>query len=667
MIGFRAALRRAARSPAFLCLLGALAAAVLLRNYALDDAYITYRYADNVLHGLGFTYNPGQPVLTTTAPFFALILVPASLLLGGVPRAGGLLSALGLWAAAYFLCRWCQREGDRAAGAIGAALLLACPLLLSSWGMETCFWLGLVLSGSYYLVGHSGQGTGDRGQEGRTRATGADHGVCPLSTVHYALCTSLLGALLLALAVITRADAALPALLSAVLACWRQRRLVWREGLVFAAVALPFFGWLTLRFGSPLPQSLQAKTAQFALGWYGYLPGMLVWWREFVPWPWLFWAWAALLPVGLAAVAARQRWALFALLWAAGHSVVYTLMRVAGYHWYYAPVALAFMLLAALGASLALQGVRRARQLSAEALASGALAALRGAAAPAVLVALLALPELASDATLVLQQPEAKAQLYAGAGRWVDAHADAGATVGVMEMGLVGYYSRRPVVDFAGLSEPAVARALLRADLAWALLHYLPEYLVLTNINPLYSYHLLAQDWFPWAYRPVAHFDDGRFFGSPVTVYRRRDLLSPHTPFTGEVGANFGNRLLLERYAMDVNDPVAGSYPRVRLFWRRLSVEQPPVKVFAHVIDGRFAIFGGRDEEIRPDLWPMNEVVEGVLLVPVDAATRPGEYAVEVGLYDPASLKRLPVMGPDGRPTTAEVAILRKITVRPAG
>lgn len=655
------------------CLLGAALGALALRHYALDDAYVTYRYADNVLRGLGFTYNPGVPVLTTTAPFFAWALVPVAALLGSVPLAGGVLSAAGLAIAALSLFHWFARDGDPQGGRIAAALALACPLLLSSWGMETCLWLGLLLAGGYWLTApvvgcQKALAAGALRVPGRRQLSPAN--------------VSLAGAALLGVALLTRADAALPILLFGALAAWRRRRLPWREALVVLAVALLLVVALTWRYGSPLPQSLEAKTAQFTLGWYGYLPGTLVWWREFVPHPALFWLWLPFLLLGCVALIAsalrhmglsvlstpNSHLPSLTLVWAAGHSAVYTWIKVAGYHWYYAPVALTAIVLAASGASLAVAAAGLvSASTSGLANVPGPAGAHRWAGVLAPLcAALLLTPELATDVALVRRQPEAKAQLYEGAGRWLDAHAEAGALVGVMEMGIVGFYDRRPTIDFAGLADPAIARALLRGDLAWAIHHYLPDYLVLTNINPLYSYHLPAQDWFRWAYHPVAHFDNGAYFGSPVTIYQRRDGLSPRAPWTGATPTNFGGRVWLEGYALDTVEAAGGAFLHLRLFWRRLPGPQPPLKLFAHVIDERFALYGGDDDELQVGRWPVGgEPVETGLFLPVQSGTPPGDYKLEVGLYDPATLKRLPVLDAQGRPTGAEIAILRSIRVQP--
>src|SRR4030081_2329551 len=52
----------------------ALATRLLTGPHAIDDAYITFRYARNLAEGLGLVYNPGEWVLGTTAPLWAVLL-----------------------------------------------------------------------------------------------------------------------------------------------------------------------------------------------------------------------------------------------------------------------------------------------------------------------------------------------------------------------------------------------------------------------------------------------------------------------------------------------------------------------------------------------------------------------------------------------------------------
>ena len=60
--------------------------ALLARGLAgprtIDDAYITYRYAYNLLVGNGFVYNPGERVLGTTTPLYTLLMAGLSLATG---------------------------------------------------------------------------------------------------------------------------------------------------------------------------------------------------------------------------------------------------------------------------------------------------------------------------------------------------------------------------------------------------------------------------------------------------------------------------------------------------------------------------------------------------------------------------------------------------------
>src|SRR5207249_3597690 len=67
-----------------------------LRRNALDDPYVTYRYAENLLAGLGPVYNPGEPVLSTTALGYGLLLAVLKLALpwAALPALSNAVSAL---------------------------------------------------------------------------------------------------------------------------------------------------------------------------------------------------------------------------------------------------------------------------------------------------------------------------------------------------------------------------------------------------------------------------------------------------------------------------------------------------------------------------------------------------------------------------------------------
>jgi hypothetical protein len=65
-------------------------------SWAYDDPFITFRYAQNLRAGLGFVYNPGERVLSTTTPLYTLLLAGLSFLWSDLPRLSTLISALSL-------------------------------------------------------------------------------------------------------------------------------------------------------------------------------------------------------------------------------------------------------------------------------------------------------------------------------------------------------------------------------------------------------------------------------------------------------------------------------------------------------------------------------------------------------------------------------------------
>lgn len=65
---------RHARLLALLGLAGVFAAVVLRKAWVCDDAYITFRVVDNLFHGHGLTWNPGERVQVFTHPLWMLLV-----------------------------------------------------------------------------------------------------------------------------------------------------------------------------------------------------------------------------------------------------------------------------------------------------------------------------------------------------------------------------------------------------------------------------------------------------------------------------------------------------------------------------------------------------------------------------------------------------------------
>ena len=127
----------------------------------IDDAYITYRYARNIVEGVGMVYNAGQPVLGTTTPLYTLLMagLAAALRSGAYPAISVTLNALADGATAALLYRLARRALDHPApGALLGLLWAISPMSVTFaiGGMETSLSILLMVGAfSVYLDGRT--------------------------------------------------------------------------------------------------------------------------------------------------------------------------------------------------------------------------------------------------------------------------------------------------------------------------------------------------------------------------------------------------------------------------------------------------------------------------------------------------------------------------------
>jgi len=108
--------------------------------------------------------------------------------------------------------------------------------------------------------------------------------------------------------------------------------------------------------------------------------------------------------------------------------------------------------------------------------------------------------------------------------------------------------------------------------------------------------------------------------------------------------AGSGDEIRLLGYSLAQRQLAAGDIAPLTLFWQADQTPSRHYKLFVHLLDASDQIVGQIDTEIS--LGQPGEQVAGNLGLPVHPATPPGEYRVEVGLYDPETGERL--LTPDG-------------------
>jgi arabinofuranosyltransferase len=95
------------KSPRFLIVTGMtlLVISLIRTAWLSDDAYITFRTADNVIHGYGLVWNTAERVQTYTHPLWLALITPAFAATGEVYYTAIVLSMLVTLAAVAVLAR----------------------------------------------------------------------------------------------------------------------------------------------------------------------------------------------------------------------------------------------------------------------------------------------------------------------------------------------------------------------------------------------------------------------------------------------------------------------------------------------------------------------------------------------------------------------------------
>jgi hypothetical protein len=394
-------------------------------NHTYDDPFITYRYAHNLAQGLGFVYNPGERVLSTTTPLFTLLLVPFAYLHFDIPITANFIGALSIALGSFFLWDIAHTWKTPSAGWAAILLYATFPLVFSTLGSETPLYIAL----------------------------------CLASFAMYARQKFILTSFTSALAVLARPDGILVPLILALDYLLRIRQKIpWKAVFLFLGLTLPWFVFAWLYFGSPIPATLATKQHQGAMAIsQTFAQGFLTQLRNYSR-RWFYWVELALACLGLVTVVWRKRcWLLF-LSWSGLYFLSYTILGVSRYFWYYTPLVPTFVILVGLGISMPASLLeRKGEQIHIKKLHQTALDYQK----PIVLI-LLATLFLAQFSSLwVLRgQPDRRGIIYREVGIWLNENTPPETLIGTLETGIIGYYAERPMLDFAGLIQPEVARRL---------------------------------------------------------------------------------------------------------------------------------------------------------------------------------------------------------------
>jgi len=452
---------------------------------SFDDAYITYRYARNIALGRGFVYNVGEPVLGTTTPLYTLLLAGLSLICSDFPLLSYSIGVLA-WMICVPIMYGIGGLGKREAVGLAAAAFVACnTLFLNVLGMETTLYVLLALSTFYLYL--------------KEQPTWA------------ALCAGL--------TFLVRWDGILVVGVFLFAQMLKSKKIFLRASLVCASIITPWLVYSYVTFGSIFPNSFYAKVGQ---GWNQGLGGAEI--GPFGRGLWLlansaytenhlFILFPVLAVLGLFSVFRNrvQWWPL--LLWTATYLVGYVALGVLRFPWYYTPLAPAFALLIAEGIETVASSVSLRRL---------GLSARR-----VVFTTFLSVLCLIPNVDWLVKSERTEmgvhSATYVKVGQWLQNHTPPDSSVALTEIGVIGFYSDRTVIDTMGLVSPEMIGHLegWLQTLQFAANYYWPDYAV--ALQGTAWGEIVNEQWFKEAYALETRIENSADPVAPVSIYRRRE------------------------------------------------------------------------------------------------------------------------------------------------
>jgi len=411
----------------------------LLRHWSYDDPYITFRYTYNLVYRKEFAYNIGERILSTTSPFFAVLLAMPALFVDNIPLIASLVGCFALAASGFLFWRIGKIWGYSLLSWVGLILFPVFPLPISTLSSETPLYICAALL-SFFLY-----------EKGK-------YSLAFLAT---------------AFMVFFRPDGVILPIILFCHYCISQKKIPLFPIGIFLIINLIWWGFLWTYFGSPIPVTLFAKQQQgemaisqkFFWGFFNVLKGY-----QKNP---LYWLEAIFALSGVFSAVRKRHRSLILVGYTFLYFLAYSVLGVSRYFWYYAPLVPGFILMMGLGfqwfwdvSNRLTPGANRSVQI-----------------ALLLIVGVMSVNQLIGVVRLSLN-PDKRIRIYRDIGRWITQHTAPSAKIGALEIGVIGYYADRYMVDFAGLLQPEVAKIMSKTstyeDTAlFAISNYKPNYVVL--------------------------------------------------------------------------------------------------------------------------------------------------------------------------------------------
>ena len=418
-----------------------------LTNFTFDDAFITFRYVENLVVGNGFVYNKGEAVLGTTTPLFTLVLSVVRVIGFQVEQAAMLVSLLASGVTAVVLYKFASSLRMNHFAFLPVLLYIFYPRLLvtDTAGMETSFFTMFVLASLYYLH-----------KEKNYYAWG-----------------------MATLATVTRPEGPLLLVLFFVQTIVKNKDEIFKLLIIPATILLPWLIFSKIYFGSVIPNSVTAKLALYShinsesvidklsvilnlYNYYGF--GMIV-----LAGIGAYWLWK------------KQNYGIIAIVWFLGMILPLAISRTALFIWYVSPIYPIYLLFISSGVIFLIEKIK-SYQLK--------IVPIRITIIILVLVSLIPLGYM--KVSYYKSSQEMLNQVHKQIGYYLYTHMDDKEIAAVEDIGYIGYLSRKKILDRDGLVSPFVV-AYNRSGKYFQLIQdFKPEWVVLDIHSPISQFYKSA-------------------------------------------------------------------------------------------------------------------------------------------------------------------------------
>lgn len=579
-------------------------------GYAVDDSYITFRYALNALHGDGVSFNPGERYYGSTATGYALILAVlawagelVSWSAATIPAISTALSALAMGMLCYSTFYVSTRGSIRgsvvqvAAWAAFSALVFISPLASAVSSHETYFYVGLLAVAACLAFG------GD---------------------------SLIAAACVLVVATTVRPDSALFALILFFAQFLyagrfeRTRREDYRNLAIAVAVYLIGFvvwiGWTRVYYGTFFPGTMDAKKAQVQLGYFplfNFHNFALSMTSLFRGGYWRAIAWLAILllvvrvrfsrifPYVVLPRSPSYRYGLVWLVFGIGLFCAYSVFTVTLWEWYVVPIGLAFVVaLAASTHSLFVEAEKRdfGPQAVPVVLAASLLLVVTA------IVTVGGWTKVKPTAETFARSRHVNSHLtsYDAIAQYLRAQDPHGTTIAMAEPGTFAYKlgNEFRVYDVLGLASPGVAKALRAGDLDYPMNRWHPKYVILTwegRFNPPDRPHFFEK------YELVGVFEDPYWTATikrGAYLFRRLDESRVSTDPTGARRPEFPKALT---YSFESEMPDSVRTP-TDIDCHFETVDDKPVKAGERVVVSPESVLTISGWTVGPNQRPLGDI-----------------------------------------------------------